>query len=148
VGDEPVWSRHETSKAKRTERITDGICRCGAEHPDGTHWRDVASRASVMEVYFIEDPQKIILRALLSFEQRQSGCELISLLRGMLLPNPSCRLLRRGRLHRPHGARQRKLIQPGGELAREHDYDLMPDSHYVPRNLRRASAPSLRIDRK
>ena len=97
----------------------------------------------MMEVYFIEDRQKIIRRVSLSFEQRKSGCELIGLLWGMLLPNPSCRLLRRSGSHRPYGVRQRKLIQPGSELAGKHDYDLLLGRHYVPCNLRRASAPSM-----
>ena len=147
IGDEPIWSRHKTGKPKRAQCLTDDICRPSAKNPDGAHWWDVASRASVMEVYSIEDRQKIISRVSLAFEQRQSRCERVRLLRGTLLPNPLRRRLRRGRLHRPHVARQGKLIQPGGELAREHDYDL-PGSHCVSRNLRRASAPSLRIDRK
>jgi hypothetical protein len=35
IGDEPVWIRHKTGKAKRAEHLTDGICRPGAKHPDG-----------------------------------------------------------------------------------------------------------------
>ena len=85
----------------------------------------------MMEVYFIEDRQKIIRRVSLSFEQRKSGCELIGLLWGMPLPNPSCRLLRRGRSHCPYGARQRKLIKLWRRLAGEHDYELVPGSHYL-----------------
>lgn len=95
MGDKPVWSRYKASKAKRAERLTDSIRRPGAEDPDGAHRRDMASRDSVMELYFVEDRHKIILRVFLAFEQRQSGRELISLLWGPLLPNPSCRLLRR-----------------------------------------------------
>jgi len=77
-----------------------------------------------MEAYFIEDPQKIILRALPSFEQRHSGCKRISLLRRMLLPNPSCRLLRRSRSHYPHVTGGREIVKPRRELVGDYDRDL------------------------
>jgi hypothetical protein len=76
-----------------------------------------------MKIYFIEDPQKIILRASISFEQRQSGCELISFLWGMLLPKPSRGLLRRGRSHCPHVTRRRKSVQSRRELVGEYNRD-------------------------
>ena len=63
--------------------------RPGAKHPDGDHCWDVSTSHSVMELHFIEDRQEIILGSPSPLEQRQSGCERISLLWGVLLPNPS-----------------------------------------------------------
>jgi hypothetical protein len=99
VGDEPVWSGHKTGEAERIERLTDGICRPSPKHPDGTHWRDMTSRDSVMKIHFIEDRQKITLRASLTLEQRQSGRERIGLPWRILLPNLLRGLFRRGRSH-------------------------------------------------